>query len=91
MKTSIVQFRMDSELKETFEAVVKSMGLDMGSAFRMFAMQVLKNGKIPFEVEAIDPDTIWTKADQKAWKKARKELERGETISHEQLKRELGL
>ncbi len=34
---------------------------------------------------------IETKADYKAWKKARKELERGETISHEELKRKYGL
>ena len=34
---------------------------------------------------------IETKADYKAWKKARKELERGESISHEELKRKYGL
>ena len=34
---------------------------------------------------------IETKADYKAWKKARKELERGETYSLESVKRELGL
>lgn len=32
------------------------------------------------------PPPIETKADYKAWKKARKELERGETISLEELK-----
>lgn len=40
-----------------------------------------KSEKLPVE----------TKADYKAWKKARKELERGETISHEELKRKYGL
>lgn len=34
---------------------------------------------------------VETKADYKAWKKARKELERGEAISHEELKRKYGL
>lgn len=34
---------------------------------------------------------IETKADYKAWKKARKELERRESISHEDLKRKYGL
>ena len=34
---------------------------------------------------------IETKADYKAWKKARKELERGETYSLESVKKELGL
>lgn len=34
---------------------------------------------------------VETKADYKAWKKARKELERGETYSLESVKKELGL
>ncbi len=34
---------------------------------------------------------IETKADYKAWKKARKELEMGETYSLESVKKELGL
>ena len=34
---------------------------------------------------------IETKADYKAWKKARKELEMGESISHEELRRKYGL
>lgn len=40
-----------------------------------------KSEKLPIE----------TKADYKAWKKARKELERGETYSLEFVKKELGL
>lgn len=40
-----------------------------------------KSEKLPIE----------TKADYKAWKKARKELERGETYSLESVKKELGL
>lgn len=34
---------------------------------------------------------VETKADYKAWKKARKELKRGETYSLESVKKELGL
>lgn len=40
-----------------------------------------KSEKLPIE----------TKADYKAWKKARKELEHGETYSLESVKKELGL
>lgn len=36
-------------------------------------------------------EVVETKADRKAWKKARKELANGEAMSHEELKRKLGL
>jgi len=90
-KTTIIQFRMDSDVKESFEGLVKNMGLDMGSAFRIFAMQVINTQKIPFEIRALDMDTAWTKENEKAWRKAREELENGEAISHEEMKKALGL
>lgn len=36
-------------------------------------------------------EVVETKSDRKAWKKARKELANGETMSHKELKRKLGL
>ena len=86
--TSNIKFKMDSNDKEVLEAMLKDMGLDLGTAFRMFAYKVLKTGEIPFSIRSsIEPDTIETPENYKAWKKARKELERGETISLEELKR----
>ena len=86
--TSKIKFKMDSNDKEVLEAMLKDMGLDLGTAFRMFAYKVLKTGEIPFSISSsIEPDTIETPENYKAWKKARKELERGETISLEELKR----
>lgn len=90
--SSVVQFRMKSEDKENFEFLLENMGLDIGTALRMFAAKVINTGTIPFEVSAnVDTSTIMTKANLKAYKKAKKELENGEAISHEELKRELGL
>lgn len=86
--TSLVQFRMDSNDRELLEAMLKDMGLDLGTAFRIFAAKVLKTGEIPFQISTnIDPDTIETEANKRAYKKALKELENGETISLEELKR----
>lgn len=83
---------MDSEDKEILELMLKDMGLDLGTAFRMFAKKILKTGTIPFEASSnIDPDTIMTTADKKAYQKALKELEQGETISHDEVKCRLGL
>lgn len=86
--TSLIQFRMDNEDKEVLELILKDMGLDLGTAFRMFAQKVLKTGKIPFELSSnIDPDTLWTKEDEKAYKRALEDLENKESMSLDELKR----
>ena len=63
--TSNIKFKMDSNDKEVLEAMLKDMGLDLGTAFRMFAYKVLKTGEIPFSISSsIEPDAIWTKEEE---------------------------
>lgn len=54
MATSMVNFRMDADLKKGMEEVCKEMGLTMTTAFTMFAAKVSRERRIPFEVNA-DP------------------------------------
>ena len=51
---TMVNFRMDEELKSNMERVCKEMGLSMTTAFTMFAVKVSKEKRIPFEV-SVDP------------------------------------
>lgn len=53
-ETTMVNFRMDSDLKKGMERVCKDMGLTMTTAFTMFAAKVSRERRIPFEVTA-DP------------------------------------
>ena len=85
--SSLIQFRLDSKDKEVLESMLKSMGLDLGTAFRIFAAKVIQTGSIPFSLKSdIDPSTIMSAQNLKAYKEAKKELERGEAISLEELK-----
>jgi len=54
MPQTMVNFRMDSELKKSMESVCKEMGLSMTAAFTIFATKVSKEKRIPFEISA-DP------------------------------------
>lgn len=54
MATSIVQVRMDSALKNDVDKMLKSMGMNMSTAFNMLARQILIQKKLPFEVIAED-------------------------------------
>lgn len=48
--TSIVQFRMDSSLKESTESILDTLGLSMTAAFTLFAKTVVNYKRIPFEI-----------------------------------------
>lgn len=53
-ETTMVNFRMDTDLKKNMESVCRDMGLTMTTAFTMFAAKVSRERRIPFEVNA-DP------------------------------------
>lgn len=53
-ETTMVNFRMDAELKRSMESVCKDMGLTMTAAFTLFATKVSRERRIPFEISA-DP------------------------------------
>ena len=54
MAQTMVNFRMDEDLKKDMEQACKEMGLSMTTAFTMFAAKVSKEKRIPFEV-SVDP------------------------------------
>jgi len=53
-ESTMVNFRMDAELKRSMEKVCREMGLSMSAAFTMFATKVTREKRIPFEINA-DP------------------------------------
>ena len=54
MGQTMVNFRMDQELKRNMDAVCKEMGMTTTSAFTIFATKVVREHRIPFEINA-DP------------------------------------
>ncbi|WP_061214636.1 type II toxin-antitoxin system RelB/DinJ family antitoxin [Syntrophomonas wolfei] len=54
MAQTMVNFRMDEDLKKSMEKVCSDMGLSMTAAFTIFAKKVAREKRIPFEVSA-DP------------------------------------
>jgi DNA-damage-inducible protein J len=54
MATANVTFRMDEKLKKKCESIFDEMGMNMTTAFTIFAKTVARQGRIPFEI-ATDP------------------------------------
>ncbi len=54
MSTKSISFRIDDELKEEADEVLKDIGLNMTSALTLFLQQVVNKRSIPFPLEASD-------------------------------------
>lgn len=53
-QTVNVNFKLDSDIKKSMEAVCSELGLSMSAAFTVFAKKVSREKRIPFEISA-DP------------------------------------
>lgn len=54
MAQTMINFRIDEDLKKNMEKACKDMGLSMTTAFTIFATKVSREKRIPFEISA-DP------------------------------------
>lgn len=57
MSTSTnISIRMDTETKAKAEALFNELGMNISTAFNIFIRQVLREGKIPFEISLNQPN-----------------------------------
>ena len=49
-----VNIRMDEDLKKEMENTCKELGMNMSTAFNIFAKKMIREHRIPFEV-SVDP------------------------------------
>ena len=54
MAQTLVNIRMDEELKKSMEQTCQELGMNMTTAFTIFAKKMSREKRIPFEV-SVDP------------------------------------
>ncbi len=54
MAQTMINFRMDEELKKSMEETCRDLGLSMTTAFTIFAKKMTREKRIPFDV-SVDP------------------------------------
>lgn len=54
MSQTMVTIRMDEDLKANMEGVCRELGMNMTTAFTIFARKMCREQRIPFEV-SVDP------------------------------------
>ena len=52
--TTLVNFRMDNDLKRDMEKTCRELGMTMTTAFTVFARKMTREQRIPFDV-SVDP------------------------------------
>lgn len=57
MAQSTFSVRMDATLKHQFDALCEEFGMNATTAFNVFARAVVRERKIPFEIQASDSVT----------------------------------
>jgi len=82
MAQTMVNFRMDEELKKGMEQACKDMGMSMTTAFMIFATKVSKERRIPFEIAA-DPDPFYSEANMIRLRRAMADAKAGRLTEHE--------
>ncbi len=80
-QTVNVNFRMDAELKKMMEQTCEEMGFSITTAFTIFAKKVVRERRIPFEVEAGDP--FYSESNMAYLRRAASALNAGQGVEHE--------
>ena len=78
MSQTLVNVRMDKEVKEEMESTCKELGMTMSTAFNIFARKMAREKRIPFDV-SIDP--FYSETNIKALNKSAKQLKEGKIIT----------
>ena len=80
MAQTMVNFRMDEEVKKGMEQACKEMGMSMTTAFIIFATKVSREKRIPFDV-SVDP--FYSEANMERLRRGIAALDAGKGVEHE--------
>ena len=78
MALANVSFRMDEELKENMRLTCQELGMDMTTAFVIYAKKLTREKRIPFEV-SIDP--FYSESNREALRKSAEQIKAGQTVT----------
>lgn len=80
MTQTMVNFRIDEDVKRKMESACKEMGLSLSTAFNIFTVKVGNERRIPFEVAA---DTFYSESNIMVLEERATRIESGESVPKE--------
>jgi len=82
MAQTNVNIRMDENLKKQFDAFCSEIGMNMTTAFCVFAKTAVRQNRIPFEISA-ESDPFYSEVNQARLRKSIADLNAGKGKVHE--------
>lgn len=82
MAQTSINIRMDEDLKKQFDAFCSDVGMNMTTAFCIFAKTVVKQHRIPFEISS-ESDPFYSSANIARLKKSIAQMESTGGTVHE--------
>ena len=76
-ETTLINFRMDTELKHSMEQICQELGMNMTTAFTIFARKMCREKRIPFDV-SVDP--FYQESNQQYLRRVIEEIETGRAV-----------
>ena len=80
MENATISIRIDKQLKNEFDTICDNFGMNISTAFTIFAKKVVSERKIPFEITENDEHGFYSEENLFYLRKSLDELERGEVI-----------
>ncbi len=80
MAQTLINFRMDENLKAEMEETCKELGMNMTTAFTIFARKMTREKRIPFEV-SVDP--FYSESNLEHLRRGIAALDAGRGVEHE--------
>lgn len=77
MAQTLINLRIDEDVKKSMEETCKELGITMSAAFNIFARKMSREKRIPFEV-SVDP--FYSESNRKALVKSIKQLDEGKVV-----------
>ena len=80
MAQTMVSIRMDEELKKEMESLCQDLGMNMTTAFVIFAKKMTREQRIPFDV-SIDP--FYSESNMAHLRRGAQALNAGKGVEHD--------
>ncbi len=83
MAQTLVNIRMDEELKKSMEQICQELGMTMTTAFTIFAKKMSREKRIPFEV-SVDP--FYSESNMAHLRRGLEAINAGKGVEHDIIK-----
>ena len=76
-QTVLFNFRMDAQVKADMEKVCEDLGMNMSTAFNIYAKKIAREHRIPFELNA---DPFYSESNLAVLSESIEQLEQGKVV-----------